>query len=384
MATKRQRSSGTWEYVVKRKHLLPAPLYLSFTSESEGDQYVARLEALLDKGIVPDEFKTRRDAPVNIADLIRVYLTAQAVPASDRAWLGVLFERIGATRLTAVDYAWAESWIARMKREQHLAPTTIRHHVGALARCFDFAARRGIAALVPNPLRTLPRRYSVYSQADARVVQALGQAVRRDEERDRRLHEPEERRIRAILAGGKPDNRERPLQLRWQGALECLFDLALESAMRMREMYSLSVDQVNVRKKTVFLDRTKNGDKRQVPLTSVALKALETYKDHVRKGTRGMEGFAFDNGRFFPWWNGRPESLAMTTARLSQQFARIFAAADCADLRFHDLRHEATSRFFERSTLSDIQISRITGHKELRVLRRYANLRGSDLAGQLW
>jgi len=74
----------------------------------------------------------------------------------------------------------------------------------------------------------------------------------------------------------------------------------------------------------------------------------------------------------------------MTTSRLSQQFARGFDAAGCADLRFHDLRHEATSRFFEKTWLPDIQISRIAGHKELHVLRRYANLRGSDLAGQLW
>ena len=74
----------------------------------------------------------------------------------------------------------------------------------------------------------------------------------------------------------------------------------------------------------------------------------------------------------------------MTTALLSRQFARVFEAAECGDLRFHDLRHEATSRFFERTKLSDVQISRITGHKEPRVLRRYANLRGSDLAAQLW
>jgi len=39
---------------------------------------------------------------------------------------------------------------------------------------------------------------------------------------------------------------------------------------------------------------------------------------------------------------------------------------------------------FERSKLSDIEISRITGHKDPRVLRRYSNLRGSDLAAKLW
>jgi integrase len=99
-----------------------------------------------------------------------------------------------------------------------------------------------------------------------------------------------------------------------------------------------------------------------------------------------MTGFAIAHGRFYPWWNGEVDAhtLRQTTARLSQQFGRIFAAADCADLTFHDLRHEATSRVFERTTLSDVQISRITGHKDPRVLRRYSNLRGSELARKLW
>jgi integrase len=76
--------------------------------------------------------------------------------------------------------------------------------------------------------------------------------------------------------------------------------------------------------------------------------------------------------------------LRKTTSLLSQQFGRVFDAAGCEDLRFHDLRHEATSRLFERTTLSDLEISRITGHKDPRVLRRYSNLRGSDLAAKLW
>jgi integrase len=56
----------------------------------------------------------------------------------------------------------------------------------------------------------------------------------------------------------------------------------------------------------------------------------------------------------------------------------------CDDLRFHDLRHEAVCRLYERTRLGDVQIARITGHKDLRMLKRYSNLRGSDLAEMLW
>src|SRR5687768_2344127 len=107
MATKRLRPSGSWEYVVKRRTLLPAPLYLSFETEAEGDTYVKRLEALLDKGIVPAEFSQARDALTTVADVIRKHLSAQHVSAADRALLQLLLERIGTTSLLTVNYEWA-------------------------------------------------------------------------------------------------------------------------------------------------------------------------------------------------------------------------------------------------------------------------------------
>lgn len=168
-------------------------------------------------------------------------------------------------------------------------------------------------------------------------------------ERDQRLHAGDEARIRAILAGQQPMGRQRSLELTWQGALEFLFDLALETAMRLREMYTLSINQLDVANKTIFLDKTQNGDKRQVRLSSPAVAAVKRYR---RRGSR--------------------------------PFARIFDAAGCAELRFHDLRREATSRLFERTKLSDIEVSRITGHKDPRVLQRSSNLRGSELAGKVW
>ena len=74
MATKRKRASS-WEFVVRRKGLLPKPLYLTFASEAEGDQYVRKLEALLERGVVPDEFRQRAGELITIEDAARAYLT---------------------------------------------------------------------------------------------------------------------------------------------------------------------------------------------------------------------------------------------------------------------------------------------------------------------
>ena len=52
------------------------------------------------------------------------------------------------------------------------------------------------------------------------------------------------------------------------------------------------------------------------------------------------------------------------------------------DLRFHDLRHEATSRFFEKG-LHVMEVAAITGHKDLRMLKRYTHLRAEDLVLKL-
>lgn len=145
--------------------------------------------------------------------------------------------------------------------------------------------------------------------------------------------------------------------------------------MRLSEMTTLATDRIDLDQSTIFLDRTKSGRRRQVPLTTIASGLLRTHL-----GARPWPAMAF------PWlkpYADRTE-IAGVTGRLSRAFSRVFDHAGCPDLRFHDLRHEATSRFFERTSLSDLEIAKITGHQDPRMLARYANLRASNLAGRLW
>ena len=48
----------------------------------------------------------------------------------------------------------------------------------------------------------------------------------------------------------------------------------------------------------------------------------------------------------------------------------------------HDLRHEATSRLFEKG-FNPMEVSAITGHKTLQMLKRYTHLRAEDLAKRM-
>ena len=253
-----------------------------------------------------------------------------------------------------------------MKRIDNLAPNTIRHRHGALARCLDWVCRKHPEVLQANPLRQLKRGFATYTSEDSKHVREAGGETRSDVERNRRLDDDEEERILVVLAA-LPE-------------AHMLFVLALETAMRMRECYTLGVDQVNLAQKTIHLERTKNGDGREVPMSSTIYKILNRY---VKANAAAI---ATRDGRLFSFWSGDSKVVALdaTTVDVSLLFRGIFQSARVENFRFHDLRHEATCRLYEKTTLSDVLIARITGHRDVRMLRRYASLRGSDLAARLW
>ena len=57
---------------------------------------------------------------------------------------------------------------------------------------------------------------------------------------------------------------------------------------------------------------------------------------------------------------------------------RLKNKGNIKDLHFHDLRHEAISRFFEKG-LSIPEVALISGHKDVRMLFRYTHLKAKDV-----
>jgi len=66
----------------------------------------------------------------------------------------------------------------------------------------------------------------------------------------------------------------------------------------------------------------------------------------------------------------------LTTEAVKRSYLRAIRRAGIEDLRFHDLRHEATTRLFEKG-LNIIEVASITGHKDLRMLRRCTHVKAS-------
>ncbi len=136
--------------------------------------------------------------------------------------------------------------------------------------------------------------------------------------------------------------------------------LAIETAMRQSELVNIRWKHVDLARRTIFLPNTKNGDTRTVPLSTAALGVLAALPgDHT--------------GDVFP---------GVTAQAIKKAFIRAVRNARIDDFHFHDLRHEATTRLFERG-LNIMEVATITGHKDLRMLRRYTHLKAEDLAKKL-
>ncbi|MCP3881843.1 MAG: site-specific integrase, partial [Sulfitobacter sp.] len=105
---------------------------------------------------------------------------------------------------------------------------------------------------------------------------------------------------------------------------------------------------------------TKNGESRTVPLSSTAVQVLDSIPRSF-------------NGEVFP---------GLTSEAIKRSYIRARRRAGIEGLRFHDLRHEATTRLFENG-LNIMEVASITGHKDLRMLRRYTHLKAEDLAKKL-
>lgn len=355
MAGKRQRGNGSWEFRFQKKGVLPTSVYFTFDTLEEGLAYEAVAEDLLSRGVVPPEMG--EVALSTLQHLFDAYELSGTSMKSDKEMFRIVGDMIGQTNLTSVNYDWVERWVGELSKK--LAPSTMKKRVEFLGRALAWAMRKNKVSLLNNPVRQLPKGYATKDVPKEKLWAG---------ERDRRLEN------RRIEVGGEWFETEegaiRKVLVKKEDTL--FFDMALETAMRMRELFTLTVDQIDLPRRTIFLDKTKNGSKRQVPMSSVVVKIIPQL----------IEGKQSDD-LLFSYWNGR-EPLENVSNRLSKRWSYLFKKAGCSNLHWHDLRHEATSRLYERTTLSDLQIASITGHKNLRMLQRYANLRASTLAERLW
>ena len=216
------------------------------------------------------------------------------------------------------------SHLARYRdlRLKHIKPATLGRELSLLRRILRIAQEDWDVEILTNPLD----RFTVKGQRGSR---------------ERRLEGDEEGRLLNACKAA------RNLWL-----LPTVL-LALETGMRRGEI--LNARYEHLKDGLLTIPKTKTGTPRTIPLTPNAQEIIAALP-------RSITGYLI------------PTSA--NALRLAWERARQRAGID--DLRFHDLRHEAISRFFEMG-LSIPEVALISGHRDYRMLARYTHLRAEDL-----
>ena len=133
-----------------------------------------------------------------------------------------------------------------------------------------------------------------------------------------------------------------------------LIILAVETGLRRTELVTTRWELVNLKRRVLILRKgtTKNGEYRYIPLSLKAVAELEKLKDM----NKGKQAFTIN-----------PDSA-------TRKWAKRRRVTGLKDIKLHDMRHEATSRFFEYKKMSAMEVASITGHKDLKMLARYTHL----------
>lgn len=133
--------------------------------------------------------------------------------------------------------------------------------------------------------------------------------------------------------------------------------VAFETAMRLGEIMQITKESFVDGGKSVMLSATKNGAARKVPLS---------------KRARALFASLPTDGNGFEWDSDSASAL----------FRKIVKKTPIEDLTFHDSRHEGITRLAQKIP-NVLDLARITGHKDLKMLMIYYNRDVSDFADDL-
>lgn len=329
MATIRELHSGRWQAIVRRRGNRPA--VETFVSKTDANRWARLIESEIDRGVFLDRAEGERTTIAELIDRYILEITPSKKSARrERLRLNGLKRHFGRFSLAALrGHHIAEYRDSRLSCG--LAGATVVKDLNSLSHLFEVAMKDWGIALPANPAKMVRRP-------------PVGRG------RDRRLLLGEEARLFDAC------NHSRARML------APVVRFAIETGMRMGEILSLTWRNVDMAQRIATLPDTKTGEARQVPLSTAAVAAVSSLPRHI------------SDGRVFWTWR-RADSL-------ENAWRRAVTSAGIQDLRFHDLRHEAVSRFFELG-LNPMEVASISGHKTLQMLKRYTHLRATDLVRKL-
>jgi integrase len=326
MASIQKRARG-WFAQVRRAGVSKSA---SFSTKAEAVAWATAVEAEIlagARGVVPNK---------SFGDLLERYRDEVSCTKRGERWermrIGLMLrDPIAAVKLADMSAADFAAW--RDRRLRQVSAASVLRERNLLSHAVNTAVRDW-GWLKSNVLK------DVRMPADAPP-------------RDRTLTEDE---IERLLFALGYDRDEAPVTISARVGAAMLF--AIETGMRAGEIAGLSWADINLEKRTARVRGGKTASaKRAVPLSAEALRLLR----QIPRDTGSVFGLA----------SGQIDAL----------FRKAKARAMIPDLHFHDTRHTAITRLARK--LDVLDLARMIGHRDLRMLMVYYNAKAEDIAGRL-
>lgn len=328
MATFRNRN-GKWQARIQRQGQVPVSK--SFNTRQDAERWARQVEAQMDQGRF---VSLRLDERTTLGELITRYM-AEVTPLmksveADLIRLAAL-KRNPLCKLNLVALTPARVAEYRDQRLKLVSGGTVIRELAYISSVINHA-RREWGVNIDNPVRLVRKPPTPQG-------------------RSRTVNDAELLRILDALMP-RPTRRVSP----W---MRPLVELAVETAMRRGELLGLRWEHIDFSNRVAYLPITKNGEGRYVPLSSRAVTILDGLPRSL-------------SGHVFPI---KPQTVAAA-------FMKATDRAGLGDIRFHDLRHTATTALANKLP-NLIELSSVTGHKSLSMLRKYYHPRPEDLAKKI-
>lgn len=344
MASIRRQKSGAWRVQVRRKGR-----YLSetFVSHEDAKRWAIDVERQIDRGQTPTKSRIARLRTfghlidLHIADMKAV---GRAPGRTKTATLAMLKRELGSRNIVEMDRERLLEF-GRQRAEQGAGPVTLSMDIGAIKLVISHAAA----------VHGLP--VSVEPVELARIALRRLGLVGKSNERDRR---PTKEELEALFAHFDGNDRQVIPMTR-------IIKFAIATALRQEEICRATWEDYEVKGKMLLIrdrkdPRNKKGNDQRIPLLDVS----------------GYDAIALIEQQRAVRANSDSRIFSYNHKSISASFTRACHELQIADLHFHDLRHEATSRLFEFEFKIQ-QVALVTGHKDWKMLRRYTHLRPESL-----
>lgn len=312
MASIRQTKNKSWQVIIRRQGV--PTQHKTFKTKTEAIQWAHEIEHEIDRGNRVD-FNLANKVTLN--DIIDDYMRQQELTIKrsykrEKSRLIILKQQLGAYSLNQL----TPSRIALfrdLRLSQGLSPATVIKDLNTLSKVIKLGQVGWGVYLVINPI------------SDVQKPKVVGHRVRRlSQQEETILLNQSSFQMRAILI------------------------FAIETGMRLGEILSLTWG--DIQHDMAVLKETKNNEIRYVPFTKKVIQLLKTLPKNIE-----------DNRVFYFW---------QTVSGFQSSWQRFKRRVGLVDLRFHDLRHEAVSRLFEKG-LNHMEVASISGHKSMQILKRY-------------